>query len=394
MNSSRRVIGSEHIQDLVRQGRTRLEVLPGDIVTAQARESAERMAIALIDGPLEKPNVVECDGATAARRILYRRNPKWNTPKPRKGLSPQRLPRLTIVGAGGVGANIAHLAANAQAAEEIVLLDIVPGLAESVALDLNHSKGITRSLSHIVGSTDFALLRDSHVVAVTAGRPRTPGMKRSDLLEMNRRVIRTVAEAIRTNAPHAIVIVITNPLDEMTVEMLRSTGFDRRQILGMAGTLDSSRFRHSLAKRAGLPVADVEALILGSHGDEMTPIVSQSRIRGIPLRDFLSEEAIQQSIEETLTGGAQVVALRKTGSAVVAPAHGVLEVIDHMRGLRLGTVPVSVMLAGEYNIQGVVLGVPCHLGMKGLVEVEELPLKTHELERLQQAAQSIQSRLA
>ena len=393
MKSPRRVIGSEHIKDLTQRGQMRLEVLPGDIVTAQAKESAERMGVALIEGPLEKPNGVECDGATATRRILYRRNPKWIAPQPRKAPFPQKFLRLTIVGAGGVGANIAHLAANAEVAEEIVLLDIVPGLAASVALDLNHASGITRSSSHILGSTDFALLQGSHVVAVTAGRPRTPGMSRADLLEINRRVVRQIAEAIRTSAPRAIVIVITNPLDEMTVEMLRSTGFDRKQVLGMAGTLDSSRFRQSLAKRAAVAVRDVEALILGSHGDEMIPIVSQGRIRGCPLRNFLSEEAIQQCVAETLNAGAQVVALRKTGSALLAPAHAVLEILDHLRGLRLGTVPVSVMLEGEYQIQGSVLGVPCHLGMKGLVQVEELPLPPHELAQLQQAAQSIRSRI-
>ena len=393
MKLSRRVIGSEHVQDAVRRGRRMLEVMPGDIVTAQARESAERLAIALVDGPVEKPPEVRSDGTTAVRRVLYRRNPKWMAPKPRVNLSPQRLSRLAVVGAGGVGSNIAHLAANAGVVAEIALIDITPGLAESVALDLNHASGITRSRSHASGGTDLTLVRDAQVVVVTAGRPRTPGMSRADLLEINRRVIRTIAEAIRTNAPKAIVIVITNPLDEMTTEMLRATGFSRNQVLGMAGTLDSSRFRRALAESAGVCVTDVEAITLGSHGDEMVPIVSRARIRSRPLTDFLSEDVIQDCVQDAVSGGAQVVALRKTGSAIFAPAHAVIEVIDHIRGLRAGTVPVSVMLDGEYGNEGVVLGVPCHLGMQGLVQVEELPLTDDELVQLQKAADAMRSRL-
>ena len=393
MNPSRKVIGSEHVQEASRRGRRMLEVLPGDIVTAQARESAKRLAITLVDGPIEKPQVVQSDGATAARRMLYRRNPKWIPPKPRVNLSPQRLGRLVVVGAGGVGSNIAHLAANAGVANEIALIDVTPGLAESVALDLNHSSGITRSCSHASGGTDLALVRDAQGVAVTAGRPRTPGMSRADLLDINRRVIRTIAEAIRTNAPEAIVIVITNPLDEMTTEMLRATGFPRNQVLGMAGTLDSSRFRRSLAESTGVPVTDVEAITLGSHGDEMSPIVSRARIRNRPLAKFLTEDAIASCVRDAVTGGAQVIALRKTGSAILAPAHAVIEVIDHLRGFRAGTVPVSVKLEGEYGIDGVVLGVPCHLGMQGLVEVEELPLPDNELAQLKKAADAIRSRL-
>lgn len=389
-----RVIGSEHINDAAQRGRRTIEILPGDIVTPTARESAERLRVRLVDGPLEHPQAIRADGATAARRALYRRNPKWTSPQPHTSRDASKINRLALVGAGGVGAAVAHLAASQNIANEIALIDVVPGLAESVALDLNHASGITRSETSITGGTSLSLVADAQVVVVTAGRPRTPGMSRADLLQINRRVIRQVAEAVRTSAPKAVVIVVTNPLDEMTVEMLRATQFPRNQVLGMAGTLDSSRFRQALAAAAGVAAGDVEAMTLGSHGDEMAPIVSRARIRGRPLSDHLSDEAIQSCVQNAITGGGQVVALRKTGSAALAPAHAIVEMIDHMRGARAGLIPVSVMMDGEYGIEDVVLGVPCRLGLTGLLEVVDIPLDDTEHAQLQAAAQSISARLA
>ncbi len=393
MAADKRVIGAEHVTDAHRRGRRVLEVMPGDIVTAQARESAETFKIELLDGPLEKPTVVEADGPASLRRGLYRRNPGWVSPQPRKARNARVLSRLALVGAGGVGANVAHLAANGEIAREIALIDVAPGIAEAVALDLNHASGVTRSGVEAVGGNDLSLVAGADVVVVSAGRPRTTGMTRAGLMEINRRVIQTAGDAIRVHAPGAVVIVVTNPLDEMTVEMLRATGFPRNQVLGMAGTLDSSRFRRSLAQAAGVPVADVEAMTLGSHGDEMAPIVSRSRIKGRPLSDFLSDAAVEACVKDAVTGGGQVVALRKTGSAVVAPAHAIVELIDHIRGARAGSVPVSVMLEGEFGIEGVVLGVPCHLGRSGLVEVDEVRLAENEYAALKTAADAIRGRL-
>ncbi|MEJ8570115.1 malate dehydrogenase [Microbaculum marinum] len=389
----RRVIGAEHVSEAHQRGRVVIEVLPGDIVTAQARESAERLKIRLVDGPLEKPAVVRTDGATAMRRTLYRRSPKWVAPRPQHTRNARRVRRLALVGAGGVGANIGHLAANADIADEIVLIDIAPGMAASVALDLNHASGVSRSRSRATGGTELSRVAGAEVIVVTAGRPRTPGMTRADLLDINRRIVRQAGEAIRAHAPDAIVIVVTNPLDEMTVEMLQATGFPRERVLGMAGTLDSSRFRNALALAAGVPVSDVEAITLGSHGDEMAPITSRARIRGRHLDRFLSPDQIAACVKDAVTGGGQVVALRKTGSAVLAPAHASIELIDHIRGARAGAVPASVMLRGEYGIEGVVLGVPCHLGASGLVEVEELDLSEAELAALRAAADAIRARL-
>lgn len=387
-----RVIGSDAVEDARRSGRIVFEVLPGDIVTALARETAERVGIALVDGPLDRPIPPRTDGSVSMRRVLYRRSPKWVAPSrvPRKA---RRLGKLALIGAGGVGGNIAHLAAMEDIADEIALIDITPGLAASTALDLNHTSGITGARARCVGGEAMDLVAGADVVVVTAGRARRPGMTRADLIDVNARVIRQSAEAIRSAAPDAIVIVVTNPLDEMTVEMLRATGFPRERVLGMAGTLDSSRFRNALAMAAGVTPADVEAFTLGSHGDEMAPIPSRARIKGRPLEVFLSLEQIDACVQDAITGGGQVVALRKSGSATIAPAHASIELIDHIRGARTGPVPVSVMLRGEYGIDGVVLGVPAHLGAGGLVEVEELRLTTEENAALKNAAEAIRVRL-
>lgn len=386
---ARRIIGSELVRDAGRRGARVVEVRKGDIVTAAGREEAESKGIRLVDGPVERPAVPATDGALAAQRVLHRRSPRWMAPAPREGTDPSRIPRLAIVGAGGVGANTAHLAANRGAAEEIVLVDIAPGVAESVALDLMHASGITRTPTTVAGSTRVADVAGANVVVVTAGRPRTPGMSRADLADANRKVIRSVGEAVRASAPDAVVIVVTNPLEEMTSEMLAVTGFPRERVFGMAGTLDSSRFRHALAKRAGVSVADVEAVTLGSHGDDMVPLAGSATIRGRPASAFLDEGLMADSVRDAVTGGGQVVALRKTGSATIAPAHAVMELVDLMRNARAGELPVSMLLQGELGIDGAVVGVPCKLGMSGVLEVVEPPMAPEEKELLARAARNL-----
>ena len=388
MTPERRVIGAEHVERAGRHGRRYIEVLPGTIVTDQARDTAARWNVALRSGPLDRPAVARTDGGTALYRGLYRRNPKWMTPPPAAGLNPVRFGRVGVVGAGGVGAGVAHLAANAGMADEVVLVDVVPGLAESIALDLDHVRGMTRSPARATGGTDLALVAGSDVVIIAAGRPRTPGMRRDDLREANRRTVAAVAETVRTAAPEAVVIVVSNPLDEMTAETLRITGFPRERVLGMAGTLDSARFREALAREAGVGIGEVEAMVLGRHGEEMVPVVSLARIRGWPLDRFLSQAQIDDCTKCTVAAGGRVVALRRTGSASLAPAHATAEILAHMRGARAGPVPVSVLLDGEYGIDGVVLGVPCLLGPRGLIEVVEHALSHDERSRLARAAET------
>ncbi len=388
-----RVVGSDLIEEARQRGRIVFELLPGDIITDVARETAARIGIRLLDGPLEKPAVVQADGATTLRRVLHRRSPKWVAPSRAGSKTVRRYSKIAFVGAGGVGATVAHLAANADLADELVLIDIAPGLAAATALDLNHASGITGTRARCSGGESLSLVAGSDVVVVTAGRARGPGMTRADLIDVNARVIRTAAEAIRSAAPQAIVIVVTNPLDEMTVEMLTATGFPRERVLGMAGTLDSARFRHALARAAGVNPADVQAITLGSHGEEMAPIPSLARIRGRSLQTFLTPEQIEACVTDAVTGGGQVVALKKSGSATLAPAHATMELLDHLRGARSGPVPVSVMLDGEYGLSGVVLGVPAHLGASGFISVEDLRLSEVEQAALHRAADAIRSRL-
>jgi len=391
-HASGRVIGADTVEDARQRGRLIVEVMPGDIVTALARETAERLGLKLVDGPVEMPSPLRTDGRTSAARSLYRRSPKWSAPSraPRKA---RRLGKLALVGAGGVGGNVAHLAAMHDIAHEIALIDIAPGMAAATALDLNHTSGITGAAARCVGGESLSLVAGADVVVVTAGRARSPGMTRADLIDVNARVIRQAGAAIRAEAPNAIVIVVTNPLDEMTVEMLRATGFPRERVLGMAGTLDSSRFRHALARAAGVGPADVDAITLGSHGEEMAPIPSRATIKGRPLSVFLSDDQIAACVRDAITGGGQVVALKKSGSATIAPAHSSIELIDHIRGARTGPVPVSVMLEGEYGVSGVVLGVPAHLGAGGLVQIEELRITPEERAALHAAAEAIRTRL-
>ncbi|MFK7753571.1 MAG: malate dehydrogenase [Sedimentitalea sp.] len=391
--AQRRVISRAEIDAARRSGRVSFEILPGDIVTDEAREAAQRLQIRLLDGPLERPVAPVTDSGTTARRMLFKRGARWIPPREMILPRARRLGKLVLIGAGGVGANIGHLAANQDIADDIVFIDIAPGVAEAAALDLNHASGVSRTRARATGGTSLALVENADVVVVTAGRARSPGMTRADLIDVNARVMRAAGAAISEGAPGAVVIVVTNPLDEMTYEMLRATGFPRERVLGMAGTLDTARFRNALAMAAGVELRDVDALTLGAHGEEMVPVVSASHIKGRPLHDFLSPEQISAAVKDTITGGGQVVALRKTGSATVAPAHSTIEVIDHLRGARAGTVPVSVLIDGELGLGDVVLGVPCRLGATGLLSIEMPRLTPQEHQALLAAAEAIRIRL-
>lgn len=391
--AARRIVGAELIEQARKSGRTVLEILPGDLLTPIARETAERVGIKLVDGPIPKAEHPRMDGGLSTVRALYRRSPKWIPPKKAPSPNARKFGKIALVGAGGVGLNVAQMASREDIAHEMALVDVVPGLAKATALDLNHSRGITGSSMKCEGGESFDIVDGADLVVVTAGRPRGPGMTRADLVETNRRVIHAAAAAIRDLAPDAVVIVVTNPLDEMTAEMLRATELPRERVIGMAGTLDSARFRNALAQKAGVSPGDVDAITLGSHGDEMVPVASRATIKGRPLEAFLSEEEIQECVKDAVTGGGQVVALKKTGSATIAPAHAVMELIDHIRGARTGPVPTTVMLDGEYGLENVPLGVPAFLGSGGLVSVLETGLSPSETEALESAAAAIRARL-
>jgi malate dehydrogenase len=385
------VIGEVHVRAAATSDKL-VVVQPGDIVTAHARDVAASLGVRLVEGPVELPAPFAADPGTVIRRVLARRSPRWVTPSriPHEASDP--LPRVAIVGSGAVGAATAHLVALTRTAHHVVLVDIVPGLAASTALDIEHASGINSSPTRCTGGESLDLVAEADVVVVTAGRPRSPGMSRADLAATNAEIVRSTAEAVRDYAPDATLIVVTNPLDEMTHEGLRTTGFPRERVLGMAGTLDSSRFRWALATAAGVEPADVIAFTMGSHGDEMVPIVSHATIRGRPATSVLTPAALNACVEETVGGGGRIVALRRTGSASIAPAHSITEMLQAMRGSRPGPLPVSVLLQGEYGLEGVVLGVPAELWRHGLKRVVELPLTDEELEALRRAAEAVRAR--
>lgn len=387
------VIGESQVREEVSKGRRRIVFLPGDIITPQAQEVIGALGLELVEGPLPAPEPRAVDPATAVRRVLYRSAPRWMAPDPPVGIRPRRLTRLAVVGAGNVGTTVAHLAAAADMAAEIGLVDVVAGLAASVALDVEHTSGITGSAVKVEGGSESALLAGAEVVVITAGRPRSPGMDRAGLISINGRVVRSVAEEVAAHAPEAVIVVVTNPLDEMTVEALSASGFGRRQVMGMAGTLDSSRFRYLLAREAGVSPRDVQAFCLGRHGPEMVPVLSRATIRGRPVGRVLSAEQIQRCVRRTIGGGEAVVSLRRTGSAFLAPGHAICEVLDALRGQRVGMIPVSVMLEGEYGMEGIVLGVPALLGEGGLIEVVEMTLSEEEQRALQEAGEGVRSSL-
>jgi malate dehydrogenase len=386
------VVGEAEVREAIRRGRRKLVVSEDALLTPQALESAEALGVEIQRGAVQ-PSPVGTDPARAIRRTLLRRNPRWVAPSAHRGLTPTRFGRLGFIGAGGVGATTAHLAACADMADEIVMIDIVPDVAAAVALDLEHASGITGARTSGRGGTGMELVAGCDAIVITAGRPRTPGMDRSALLEVNGGVIRSAAEAVAQYAPEAIVIVVTNPLDEMTHEFWAASGLEPRRVIGMAGTLDSSRFRHEIARAAEAQAADVEAITLGSHGAEMVPVTSTATVRGRPLVDVLPAAEIERCVKRTIDGGAAVVRLRRTGSAIYAPAHATLELLDAIRGAKAGPVPVSAMLAGEYGIDGVFLGVPAVLGRDGVIEVVEQNLAAGELESLRSAALAIRARL-
>jgi malate dehydrogenase len=386
------VLGEPDVRLAARRGERWLYVDAGTIVSPSARDAAATLGVELRAGPAPKTAVVGTDHARAVQRGLYRRSPRWVAPAPRRGIAPVRFDRLVIVGSGAVGSTTAHLAAASSVAAEIVLIDLVPGLAAATALDIQHATGLTGAAVRTRGSSDVADVAGADVVVVTAGRPRTPGMSRADLASVNARVVRDVAAAIAAHAPEAVVIVVTNPVDEMTHALWQASGLAEDRVIGMAGTLDASRFRAAIAAAAEVAPADVDATTLGSHGDEMVPIVSSATVKGRPLREVLSAATVAECVRNTVDGGAHVVALRRTGSASIAPAHAIVEVLDAMRGARAGVVPVSVRVRGQYGIDGVFLGVPAVLSPRGVDHVVEIPLSSEEHTALRDAAKAVRAR--
>ena len=298
------------------------------------------------------------------------------------------LPNVTVLGAGQVGATTAHLLALKSLAD-VTLIDIVEGLAQGKALDMAQSAPVEGFRGRVTGTTDFDAVEGSRLVVITAGLARKPGMTRDDLLAANAGIVGPIASLIARRAPQAIVIVVTNPLDVMVHVALQRTGFPRQRVMGMAGVLDSARLRAFIAARLGAAPADVQAMILGSHGDLMVPVRASITVKGQPAASLLPAEEFEQLLQRAREGGVEIVKLLKTGSAFYAPASSVVQMVEAILGDSKTVLPVCVRLEGEYGLRDVCLGVPVQLGRGGAERVIEQPLAPEERTALAAAAEQV-----
>ncbi len=297
--------------------------------------------------------------------------------------------KVTVIGAGHVGATCAQRIAEADLAD-VALIDIVEGLAAGKALDLMHAAPVVGHARTVRGGSDYSLAEGSDVVVVTAGRPRKPGMSREELVEVNGRIVADVVRKAGQVAPDAIFILVTNPLDVMTYITRRVLDLPRERCIGMAGVLDSARFRAFVADRLGCAPADVQAMVLGGHGDSMVPIISHATVGGVPLSQLLDDAAIAEIVERTRHAGAEIVGLMQTSSAFYAPAASVTQMVAAVLRDQRRLLPASVWLEGEYGISGVPIGVPVILGRQGVLSVVELDLAPDELQALRASAAAVQ----
>ncbi|MCA1830037.1 MAG: malate dehydrogenase [Actinobacteria bacterium] len=302
--------------------------------------------------------------------------------------------KITVVGAGKYGSTTVQRLAESGIADEVVMTDIVDGLPQGLALDMMQSRSIEGFDTRIVGTNSYDETKDSDVCVVTAGLPRKPGMSRMDLLEVNAKIIRSVADNFCGSSPNAVVIVVTNPLDEMTHLFREVSGFPHERVLGQAGMLDSARFKHFVAEELGVTPREVEAITLGSHGETMVPVPSQATVGGSALSDRLSAEQIDRLVQRTRDGGAEIVGLLKTGSAYYAPSSAAAAMVEAVAGDTGAVMPSCVWLTGQYGISDVYLGVPARLGAGGVKAVVELPLTDDELRGLRAAAESVRAKCA
>jgi malate dehydrogenase len=311
-----------------------------------------------------------------------------------------RKGKVTVVGAGFYGSTTAMRLAEYDIFETVVLIDIIDGKPEGLALDMNQSRPIEGFETTVVGKTTgqdgegYEAIEGSDVVVITAGLPRKPGMSRMDLIEVNAKIVRQVSENVAKYAPNSVVIVVSNPLDEMTALTQLVTGFPKNRVMGQAGMLDTARFSHFVAERLGAPIASVQTLTLGSHGDTMVPVPSHCTVDGRPLTDLLPAEEIEELVTRTRNGGAEVVALLKTGSAYYAPSAAAARMARAVALDSGAVLPVCAWVDGEYGISGVYLGVEAEVGASGVRRVVETDLSDDERAGLAEAAEAVRAKQA
>jgi len=296
--------------------------------------------------------------------------------------------RVAIIGSGNVGSTLAQRIAEKNLAD-VVLLDIVEGRPQGLALDLMEARGVERHDRRIVGTNHYADTANSDIVVITAGIPRKPGMTRDDLLLTNGRIVQDVVQKAIAFSPNAVFIVVTNPLDVMTYLVWKISGLPSYQVMGMAGVLDSARFQTFLSMELGVSISDIYATVLGSHGDLMVPLPRYTTVNGVPITELLDQETIDRLVNRTRNGGAEIVELMQTGSAYFAPASSAALMVESILYNQPRLLPVAAYLQGEYNLKDVFIGVPCRLSCKGIESILELKLTDAELAALHASAHAV-----
>jgi len=297
-------------------------------------------------------------------------------------------PKITVVGAGQVGATTAmHILEKNLG--DVVLIDIVEGIPQGKALDLSQAGPVSGYDCGIVGTNDYSQTAGSDIVVITAGLPRKPGMSRDDLLKTNAGIVKDVTSQVVKQSPDAILLLVTNPLDAMAQVAKEVSGFPKNRVIGMAGVLDSARFRSFIASELGVSVKDVNAFVLGGHGDTMVPVPAYSTVAGIPITKLMSPETIDRLVQRTRNGGAEIVGYLKTGSAFYAPSASVVEMAEAILRDRKKILPCAAYLEGEYGINGIYMGVPVKLGATGIEEIIEIQLSDQEKHQLSKSAEAV-----
>ena len=302
--------------------------------------------------------------------------------------------KVTVVGAGNVGSNTARRVAESNLCDEVVMIDIVEGLPQGLALDINQSSPVENFETRVVGTNDYADTAGSEVAVITAGLPRKPGMSRMDLLEKNAEIVRGVTEQIASNSPNAVIIVVSNPLDEMTYLASVVSGFPKERVMGMAGVLDSARLRFFIAEKLDVPPTSVEAMTLGSHGDQMVALPRHATVQGKPLPELVDDDTLEELFQRTRDAGAEIVGYLKKGSAFYAPSTSSVAMVKAILMDSGEVLPTCAWTTGQYGISGVYLGVPARLGSGGVKEIVELELNADEIAKLTEAAEAIRSKCA
>lgn len=299
------------------------------------------------------------------------------------------MKKISVIGAGNVGATVAQRVAEKNLAEQVVLVDILDGIPQGKALDMWESGPIEGFDANVIGYNDFGMTENSDIIVITAGLPRKPGMTRDDLLHANAKIVKSVTLQIAPKSPNSIIVVVSNPLDVMAYVAKKISGFEKNRVIGMAGVLDTARFRLFIAQELNVSLKDVYAMVLGGHGDTMVPLVRYSTVAGIPISELIAEKRIEELVTRARNGGIEIVNYLKTGSAYYAPSSAAVEMVEAIALNRKRILPCSAWLEGEYGLNDVYCGVPVKLGSNGIEDIIELNLTDEEKAALKKSADDV-----